>query len=572
MSLLLPTGYDTLLVCLSIVIAALASYTAIDIAGRVSATQGRSQLIWLLCGAVTMGVGIWSMHFIGMLAFRMPVYVHYSFAKVLISVLPAVISSGLALYVVSRTKLSWISLTISSLLMGCGIAAMHYAGMSAMNVNATAHYDYKIVGLSVGIAIAVALAALSILFQLREENVPQQTAKKILASLLMGAAIPTMHYTGMAAVSFTPTEKTFSNAAISNALQAPADATLLASMTVIGAIIIFSVAWLSALLDRKLAAQISYSAELQASKAKLKQQKRELSQTLLEVKSLQAQLIQSEKMSSIGQLVAGVAHEINNPINFIHGNLKHLEAYAQDLLSLIALYQRHYPEPVSAIEEALTELELDFLQEDLVKISSSMQVGTDRIRDIVLSLRNFSRMDEADLKSVDIHEGIESTLMILQHRLKENSQTRAVEIVRDYAQLPLIDCYPGQLNQVLMNLLSNAIDAIEDMSEARISNRSAELDSELESDSKGGRIEIRTSLFGSDWVEIAIADNGPGIPETIQEKIFDPFFTTKPVGKGTGLGMSISYKIIVEKHNGKLDVASTAGQGTDFLVRIPIKQ
>ena len=572
MSLLLPTGYDTLLVCLSIVIAALASYTAIDIAGRVSATQGRSQLIWLLCGAVTMGVGIWSMHFIGMLAFRMPVYVHYSFAKVLISVLPAVISSGLALYVVSRTKLSWISLTISSLLMGCGIAAMHYAGMSAMNINATAHYDYKIVGLSVGIAIAVALAALSILFQLREENVPQQTAKKILASLLMGAAIPTMHYTGMAAVSFTPTEKTFSNAAISNALQAPADATLLASMTVIGAIIIFSVAWLSALLDRKLAAQISYSAELQASKAKLKQQKRELSQTLLEVKSLQAQLIQSEKMSSIGQLVAGVAHEINNPINFIHGNLKHLEAYAQDLLSLIALYQRHYPEPVSAIEEALTELELDFLQEDLVKISSSMQVGTDRIRDIVLSLRNFSRMDEADLKSVDIHEGIESTLMILQHRLKGNSQTRAVEIVRDYAQLPLIDCYPGQLNQVLMNLLSNAIDAIEDMSEARISNRSAELDSELESDSKGGRIEIRTSLFGSDWVEIAIADNGPGIPETIQEKIFDPFFTTKPVGKGTGLGMSISYKIIVEKHNGKLDVASTAGQGTDFLVRIPIKQ
>ena len=572
MSLLLPTGYDTLLVCLSIVIAALASYTAIDIAGRVSATQGRSQLIWLLCGAVTMGVGIWSMHFIGMLAFRMPVYVHYSFAKVLISVLPAVISSGLALYVVSRTKLSWISLTISSLLMGCGIAAMHYAGMSAMNVNATAHYDYKIVGLSVGIAIAVALAALSILFQLREENVPQQTAKKISASLLMGAAIPTMHYTGMAAVSFTPTEKTFSNAAISNALQAPADATLLASMTVIGAIIIFSVAWLSALLDRKLAAQISYSAELQASKAKLKQQKRELSQTLLEVKSLQAQLIQSEKMSSIGQLVAGVAHEINNPINFIHGNLKHLEAYAQDLLSLIALYQRHYPEPVSAIEEALTELELDFLQEDLVKISSSMQVGTDRIRDIVLSLRNFSRMDEADLKSVDIHEGIESTLMILQHRLKGNSQTRAVEIVRDYAQLPLIDCYPGQLNQVLMNLLSNAIDAIEDMSEARISNRSAELDSELESDSKGGRIEIRTSLFGSDWVEIAIADNGPGIPETIQEKIFDPFFTTKPVGKGTGLGMSISYKIIVEKHNGKLDVASTAGQGTDFLVRIPIKQ
>ena len=572
MSLLLPTGYDTLLVCLSIVIAALASYTAIDIAGRVSATQGRSQLIWLLCGAVTMGVGIWSMHFIGMLAFRMPVYVHYSFAKVLISVLPAVISSGLALYVVSRTKLSWISLTISSLLMGCGIAAMHYAGMSAMNINATAHYDYKIVGLSVGIAIAVALAALSILFQLREENVPQQTAKKILASLLMGAAIPTMHYTGMAAVSFTPTEKTFSNAAISNALQAPADATLLASMTVIGAIIIFSVAWLSALLDRKLAAQISYSAELQASKAKLKQQKRELSQTLLEVKSLQAQLIQSEKMSSIGQLVAGVAHEINNPINFIHGNLKHLEAYAQDLLSLIALYQRHYPEPVSAIEEALTELELDFLQEDLVKISSSMQVGTDRIRDIVLSLRNFSRMDEADLKSVDIHEGIESTLMILQHRLKENSQTRAVEIVRDYAQLPLIDCYPGQLNQVLMNLLSNAIDAIEDMSEARISNRSAELDSELESDSKGGRIEIRTSLFGSDWVEIAIADNGPGIPETIQEKIFDPFFTTKPVGKGTGLGMSISYKIIVEKHNGKLNVASTAGQGTDFLVRIPIKQ
>ena len=553
---LLPTGYNVSLVCLSVAIAILASYTALDLAGRVSATQGRSQLTWLLCGAITMGAGIWSMHFIGMLAFRMPAYVHYRFDRVLLSVLPAIAASGLALYIVSRAALGWINLVGGSLLMGSGIAAMHYAGMSAMSVNVAMHYAPKLVGVSIGIAIAVSFVALSILFKLREESVPNRTVKKILAALLMGMAVPIMHYTGMAAVSFTPTEKTFPDAVTSSVLQAPANATPLASTIIVGTLIIFAVAWLSAFLDRKLAAQISYSEELQASKTKLKQQTQTLSQTLSEVKSLQAQLIQSEKMSSIGQLVAGIAHEINNPVSFIHGNLEHIEAYTQDLLSLVKLYQRHYPQPAPDLEQALEDIDLDFLKKDLSKISVSMRSGTDRIRDVVLSLRNFSRMDEADLKSVDVHEGIESTLMILQHRLKGKGQASAIEVIRDYDELPLVDCYPSQLNQVFMNVLVNAVDAIE----------------ETKHKDRVGQVTIRTARIGTDWVEVAIADNGPGIPDSIKAQIFDPFFTTKPVGKGTGLGMSSSYQIVVERHRGKLTVFSDDGQGTEFSIQIPVTQ
>ena len=553
---LLPTGYNVSLVCLSVAIAILASYTALDLAGRVSATQGRSQLTWLLCGAITMGAGIWSMHFIGMLAFRMPAYVHYRFDRVLLSVLPAIAASGLALYIVSRAALGWINLVGGSLLMGSGIAAMHYAGMSAMSVNVAMHYAPKLVGVSIGIAIAVSFVALSILFKLREESVPNRTVKKILAALLMGMAVPIMHYTGMAAVSFTPTEKTFPDAVTSSVLQAPANATPLASTIIVGTLIIFAVAWLSAFLDRKLAAQISYSEELQTSKTKLKQQTQTLSQTLSEVKSLQAQLIQSEKMSSIGQLVAGIAHEINNPVSFIHGNLEHVEAYTQDLLSLVNLYQRHYPQPAPDLEQALEDIDLDFLKKDLSKISVSMRSGTDRIRDIVLSLRNFSRMDEADLKSVDVHEGIESTLMILQHRLKGKGQASAIEVIRDYDELPLVDCYPSQLNQVFMNVLVNAVDAIE----------------ETKHKDRVGQVTIRTARIGTDWVEVAIADNGPGIPDSIKAQIFDPFFTTKPVGKGTGLGMSSSYQIVVERHRGKLTVFSDDGQGTEFSIQIPVTQ
>ncbi len=286
----------------------------------------------------------------------------------------------------------------------------------------------------------------------------------------------------------------------------------------------------------------------------------ELRNTLSELQRTQAQVIQSEKMSSLGQLVAGVAHEINNPVNFIHGNLNHAQAYTEDLLEFIQLYQKHYPEPVNEIEQAAEEIDLKFLQADLPKMLTSMQVGTERIRKIVLSLRNFSRMDEAEIKPVDIHEGIDSTLMILQHRLNARPHHLAIEVIKQYGDLPLVECYAGQLNQVFMNILTNAIDALD------------ELTGQDTETSSSPQIMIQTAVVDRDWVKIAIADNGPGIPTHIQQRIFNPFFTTKPVGRGTGMGMSISYQIITEKHNGRLVCNSTPGQGAEFVILIPIHQ
>nr|WP_306467059.1 ATP-binding protein [Thermoleptolyngbya sichuanensis] len=288
-----------------------------------------------------------------------------------------------------------------------------------------------------------------------------------------------------------------------------------------------------------------------------------LQQTLAELEQTQAQVVQSEKMSSLGQLVAGVAHEINNPVNFIHGNLSPLKESVSDLLDLIQLYQRHYPAPPREIQETSDAIDLEFLQQDLPNLLASLRVGTDRIRQIVLSLRNFARMDEAEFKAVDIHEGIDSTLLILEHRLKAKGNRLAIQVIKHYADLPEVECYPGSLNQVLMNILANAIDALE----ARDADRTKEA---MQQDPS--RIEVSTALVDAEWVEIAIADNGGGIPQEIQRQIFDPFFTTKPVGKGTGMGLSISYQIIAEKHRGTLECFSIPGEGTRFVIRIPCSQ
>ncbi|MEJ6482065.1 ATP-binding protein [Nostoc punctiforme UO1] len=288
----------------------------------------------------------------------------------------------------------------------------------------------------------------------------------------------------------------------------------------------------------------------------------ELKNTLEELQRTQSQVIQSEKMSSLGQLVAGVAHEINNPVNFIHGNLVHVQEYTQDLLAFVQLYQQHDPKPAAEIQTFTEDIDLEFLQEDLPKMLSSMKVGTERIRQIVLSLRNFSRIDEAEFKSVDIHEGIDSTLMILQHRLKAKPEQPEIEVIKDYGTIPLVECYAGQLNQVFMNILVNAIDALEE-------NNTKHTYQEIEENPS--RIKIRTSVINSTWLEIAIADNGVGISKEFQQRIFDPFFTTKPIGKGTGMGMSISYQIITEKHGGKLECFSTSGVGTEFIIQVPLQ-
>jgi signal transduction histidine kinase len=288
----------------------------------------------------------------------------------------------------------------------------------------------------------------------------------------------------------------------------------------------------------------------------------ELKNTLEKLQQTQAQMIQSEKMSSLGQLVAGVAHEINNPVNFIYGNLKYSQEYIQDLQRLIEQYQKHYPNPVTEITQTIEEIDLDYLCQDLPKMLASMKVGADRIREIVLSLRNFSRLDEAEYKKVDLHQGIDSTLMILQNRIKSKPGQAEIEIIKEYGLLPLVECYPGQLNQVFMNILSNSLDAFEE----KLYNSS-----ETEIKDQPNQITIRTAIFDQTWIEVTIVDNGVGIPLEIQQRIFDPFFTTKAVGKGTGMGMSISYQII-EKHRGHLNCTSTPGEGTEFTIRIPLQQ
>ncbi|MFN6486225.1 MULTISPECIES: ATP-binding protein [unclassified Nostoc] len=288
----------------------------------------------------------------------------------------------------------------------------------------------------------------------------------------------------------------------------------------------------------------------------------ELKNALGELQRTQSQVIQSEKMSSLGQLVAGVAHEINNPVNFIHGNLVHVQEYTQNLLAFVQLYQQYDPNPAAEIQSVAEDIDLEFLQSDLPKMLSSMKVGTDRIRQIVLSLRNFSRIDEAEFKRVDIHEGIDSTLMILQHRLKGKPEQPEIEVIKDYGTVPLIECYAGQLNQVFMNILVNAIDALEE-------NNTKLTYQEIKENPS--QIKIRTSVVNSTWLEVAIADNGVGISKEFQQRIFDPFFTTKPIGKGTGMGMSISYQIITETHNGKLECFSTPGKGTEFIIQIPLR-
>jgi signal transduction histidine kinase len=283
-------------------------------------------------------------------------------------------------------------------------------------------------------------------------------------------------------------------------------------------------------------------------------------------------------MSSLGQLVAGVAHEINNPVNFIYGNLNHADSYTKDLLSLLTLYRQYYPSPVAEIQEQIEVIDLDFVIEDLSKLLSSMRIGAERIQQIVLSLRTFSRMDEAEVKMVSIHEGIDSTLMILQHRLKAQPDRPAIHINRHYTDLPMVECFAGQLNQVFMNILSNAIDALEEDIKCRICKAQHSKDHLPSTDSKcpsyyfNPTISIRTELIQGDRICISIADNGPGIPKDVQARLFDPFFTTKEVGKGTGLGLSISYTIITERHGGALRCVSEPGQGAEFQIEIPVRQ
>ncbi|ARV60949.1 histidine kinase [Nostocales cyanobacterium HT-58-2] len=309
----------------------------------------------------------------------------------------------------------------------------------------------------------------------------------------------------------------------------------------------------------------------------------QLEKTLEQLETTQNQLLQSEKMSSLGHLLAGVAHEINNPVNFIFGNLVHASGYIEDLLGLLKLYQQTYPEATPEIREEMDAIDLDFLILDLPKLLSSMKVGADRIREIVRSLRIFSRHDEAQMEAVDIHEGIDSTLMILQSRLKYSPVHSGIEVIKNYGHLPLIECHAGQINQAFMNLLANAIDALEEhWSKDNFAIKNSQLamsatpylrhNSLKESKILVPQIHIRTEVLDNGCIAIHIIDNGPGMTSEVQKRLFEPFFTTKPIGVGTGLGLSISHQIVVEKHCGKLLCFSEPGKGTEFVLEIPILQ
>ncbi|MBE9052639.1 hybrid sensor histidine kinase/response regulator [Nostocales cyanobacterium LEGE 11386] len=295
----------------------------------------------------------------------------------------------------------------------------------------------------------------------------------------------------------------------------------------------------------------------------LEQKIAELSLAYTDMQEMQIKLIQSEKLSSLGEMVAGITHEINNPVNFIYGNLIHANEYTQDILKLLHVYQKEYPNPTPLIQAELETTDLEFIEDDLLKLFQSMNMGAKRIHEIVKSMRVFSRVDELNVKAVNIHEGIDSTLTILNYRLKAKPEHPGIEVVKNYSQLPLIECYTGRLNQVFMNILANAIDALDEYNQQR---------SFAEIKKQPSRIEISTKMIGNDWAAICITDNGPGMSEAVQAKLFDPFFTTKPVGKGTGLGLSISYQIIVEKHGGSLCCQSTPEKGTEFVIKIPIQQ
>ncbi|KAB0649473.1 histidine kinase [Burkholderia diffusa] len=571
--------YNLLLVLLSLVIATLASYTALDLAAFISLLDNPTlKRAWLAGGAAAMGTGIWSMHFVGMLALSLPIPLGYALPDTGASLAIAVLVSYFALNVVTRARLSRRRLLAGGVLMGAGIVGMHYTGMAAMRMAPGIRYDPALFAASIGVAVIASTVALWMAQTLRAQQARHATEQRIGAALIMGIAITGMHYTAMAAAHFAPDAR----CGAANGIDAPWLATTIALFTMATLIVTLLVCRFdarttflrgmtdtlerlvrlrtaeletalrryeqtTAMLQRTRENMATEIDERRAAQSRLEQEKDEQRRLLRALEETHVQLLQSEKLASIGQLAAGVAHEINNPIGFISANLNTLRTWVRSLLDVIAAHDAALTQLEPATRDALTamrgEADLDYVRDEIVTLIDESIDGAVRVRRIVQDLRDFSRPGSGEWSVVDIHAGLESTLNVVHNELKYKA-----DIVREYGDVPQVECLPSQLNQVFMNLLVNAAHAIPSR----------------------GVITIRTSSYG-EQVSIAISDTGTGMTPDVVRRIFDPFFTTKPVGQGTGLGLSVSHGI-VERHRGAIDVTSEPGRGTTFCVRLPIRR
>ncbi|HDR8931041.1 histidine kinase [Burkholderia vietnamiensis] len=571
--------YNLPLVLLSLVIATLASYTALDLAAFISLLEKRTlRRAWLAGGAVAMGTGIWSMHFVGMLALSLPIPLGYALTDTGASLAIAVLVSYFALTVVTRARLGGARLLAGGMLMGAGIVGMHYTGMAAMRMTPGIRYDPALFAASIGVAVIASTAALWMAQALRAQHARHASALRIGAALVMGIAITGMHYTAMAAAHFSPDAR----CGAANGIDAPWLATTIAMFTTATLTVTLLVCRFdarttflrgmtdtlerlvrvrtaeletalrryeqtTAMLQRTRENMATEIDERRAAQARLEQEKDEQRRLLRALEDTHVQLLQSEKLASIGQLAAGVAHEINNPIGFISANLNTLRTWVRSLLDVLAAHDALLPQLEPAARDALAAqrraADLDYVRDEIVTLIDESIDGAVRVRRIVQDLRDFSRPGSGEWSVVDLHAGLDSTLNVVHNELKYKA-----DIVREYGDVPPVECLPSQLNQVFMNLLVNAAHAIPTR----------------------GVITIRTSSDG-ECVSIAISDTGTGMAPDVARRIFDPFFTTKPVGQGTGLGLSVSHGI-VERHRGTIDVTSVPGQGTTFCVRLPIRR
>lgn len=643
--------YNLTLVALSYGVAVAASYTALELSRRVSATAGSMATWWLVGGAVSMGVGIWTMHFIGMLAFSMPMTFTYDISITVLSLLVAMAAAGFALFTASRKRNSYSNIGLSGLLLGGGIASMHYTGMAAMRMDATISYDMTLLALSILIAVVAACAAIWMIFTLSTHKSANLGWLKLGAALTMGIAICGMHYTGMAAAIYTPVDFTVHSVS-------PFDSTLMAATMGTGAFIILGVTHLTIFFDYRLGIEKKHSKVAEQAAVQLSEildessneiylfdseslkfvrvnrgAEENLGYTKLELenmtpvdlkpeftytqfceilkplrdgskkellfetthrrcdgtdyqaqihlqlsrltnppifvaiitdvtdrKNLEDQLAQAKKMESIGQLAAGIAHEINTPAQFVGDNTRFIKDAFHDLMSVngntlkllkaaktTAVTQAIIDETEASLEKA----DLEYLHEEIpVAIDQSLD-GITRISNIVRAMKEFSHPGGKDKEHTDLNKAIANTTTVASNEWKY-----LAELETDFAEdLPLVQCFPQEINQVVLNLVVNAAHAIDE--------------TRSDDSSDTGVISITTRLDGT-HVEIRLSDTGAGIPDDIKERIFDPFFTTKEVGKGTGQGLAMAYKTIVDQHAGTLEVESVVGQGSTFIIRLPL--